>query len=244
MQERAQQLFRSNYGRRFPDVAQLELDFKHKLVPRPAVTLDPRRPHLDLGDHQICLGHLQDSPIEFFTANPAAVQSDPATWGAKGASVSQANTQSRHGLSATRQQGHPIAVKLCAKTATLEAHIALLVEARLLHALSRHPQVLGLIGVVGVPEPMLLMPRMAGGPLHAFLQQHAGLEQLQVNDLVSICAQVASAMAYLESLAIIHRNLTPESIFVGRGPNEVRLAGFGKMAVGCYSHEDVWFGGS
>lgn len=50
---------------------------------------------------------------------------------------------------------------------------------------------------------------------------------------VQICRQVASAMSYLEGLALVHRALNVDSVFIGSGPADVKLAGFGEgMTVG------------
>ncbi len=184
-------------------------------MPQQAVVIDRSHPQMDMREHQVWPGLLRPTTLEGFSANPAADD------------VARRQTlASRH--TTTSSGGQRVSVKMCSKEAGLEAHVALLVEARLLHALSRHPQILELVAVVGVPQPLLLTPRMAGGQLNVYLRQQTSAGALETADLVAVCSQVASAMAYLESLAIVHRSLSPECVLVGSGLQDVRLTGFGE----------------
>ncbi|MAS44211.1 MAG: hypothetical protein CML43_13980 [Rhodobacteraceae bacterium] len=109
-----------------------------------------------------------------------------------------------------------------------EAQAKFLVQMRLHYLLGRHPNVQRLLGAVTFGSPLLVvLEPTPQGQLGSFLrlaqQQDGGLPN---RDLMVILRQVASAMAHLESLSIVHRGLGLESIFVAGGPANVKLAGF------------------
>ena len=66
-----------------------------------------------------------------------------------------------------------------------------------------HPNVIHLLGVCTKEMPFFIIKEyMQKGNLHDFLQR---LLKLHVVTMVYMLQQVASAMAYLESLDVIHR---------------------------------------
>lgn len=126
--------------------------------------------------------------------------------------------------------GSKLLAKVCQAQASNEERINLLVEARVLALLGRHPNILHLVGVVDdTQRPMLLAQLPAGGQLHAYLQkqQHASAGPLTPALQRDICINVASAMAYLESMAVVHRALSTRTVWVGEHPADVKLAEFG-----------------
>ena len=69
----------------------------------------------------------------------------------------------------------------------------------------RHPNLVELLGVCTRDLPFfILMEFMPKGNLLDYLRSAEGKE-IQAMSLVSMALQVASAMAYLESMHVIHR---------------------------------------
>lgn len=78
---------------------------------------------------------------------------------------------------------------------------------------------------LGLPL-MAVMALPAGGRLRAYLSREGtALQSLQRCALIQ---GVASAMSYLESLGIIHRALSLDTVAIGRGPEDPKLVDFGK----------------
>ena len=131
--------------------------------------------------------------------------------------------------------GRRVHAKLCAQgNRGLEARAALLVQARLLHCLGRHPNVLDLTAVVAVGEPLMyITPLMAGGTLRSYMKTRKTLA-VPVADKHRVMTKVASAMAYLESLSIVHRALSLDAVMVGDSLEDVKLTNFGVSAAGAW----------
>ena len=69
-----------------------------------------------------------------------------------------------------------------------------------------HPNVVHLLGVCTKEMPFfIIMEYMQKGNLRDFLQRLPGKVKLHVVTMIYMLQQVASAMAYLESLDVIHR---------------------------------------
>lgn len=225
-QERARQMFFRDYGRRFADVEQLELGFNLKSIARQAVKLEQaakgmNRATLDTGDFLTMPALL----------NEGSQRSDMAlAWATNSGGFGRRLPAPRRAETAGFSKA--VTAKICVATGSADAQVALLVEARLLHGLSRHPHILELVGVVSLGEPlMLLTPTMAGGTLREYLTRQRSPHNkppLGMAEQLAMCSQVASAMVYLESLAIVHRALRVDCVLVGSGPAEVKLAGFGE----------------
>lgn len=238
-QERARQCFVRDYGRRFPNLQQLEMSFNLKLVSRQAVTLQPTRPDQD----SVALLSGSCSVVVPALLRDVERQELGDVYG-KASSPKRNNyfmPNSGFGGGAAAAGGRAVQAKLCSP-ADNESSIALMVEARLLHALSRHPHIVDFVGLVAVGDPlMLLTPVMPGGTLADYLKQQSQTRTLRLSDHVAMCAHVASAMAYLESLAIVHRNLSTRAVFVGNGPMDLKLAGFGALVGGAGRWSSVDF---
>lgn len=86
-------------------------------------------------------------------------------------------------------------------------------EAYLLKRL-QHPNVIQLWGVSTTQEPFLIVTDyMNHGNLSHYLRNEG--KTLSPKEQLSVIQQVASGMAYLESLNLIHRSLTSRSILIG-----------------------------
>lgn len=107
---------------------------------------------------------------------------------------------------------------------------ALAVEARLLVALDRHPNIISLIAFVGDGRPMMITKMPDGGTLRSFLHTHGS--SVSTEELRVACADIASAMAYVESLAIVHRALCLDAVAVFGHLQHAKLMGFGEVALG------------
>ena len=150
--------------------------------------------------------------------------------------VENGTISSRHYSNAISMKSQRVLVKLCpVACANISARVDLLVEARLLLALSRHPNILSLLGVVATEEPVAIITEiMANGTLSNFLSQHSNNRDLSLYEQITICNQVASAMSYMESLAIVHRALNINTVMVGIGVTDIKLAEFGKLFGYCW----------
>ena len=107
---------------------------------------------------------------------------------------------------------------------------ALAVEARLLLALDRHPNIISLTAFVGDGRPMMITEMPDGGTLRSFLHTHGG--SVSTKALRVACENIASAMAYVESLAIVHRALCLDAVAVFGHLQHAKLMGFGETALG------------
>ena len=79
-------------------------------------------------------------------------------------------------------------------------------EARLLASLT-HAHIVSVLGVCFKESPqMLVLELMAGGDLRSYLREHS--DDIDDNgQLVSVCVQIADAMAYLQQRRVVHRDL-------------------------------------
>ena len=217
-QERARGVFARDYGRAIQDIQRLEMSFNLKMLPREDIVLLERDVHWTAqthAAHQVWRARLKTA---------AGSESNAYMKTDTGMFTPNALYEHKHRKAAA---GTLVQAKVCGQSAQdFEAKTALLVEARLLHCLSRHPHILSLVAVAAVGEPLMIVtPHMEGGPLSYYLRH----SQSELNHVACgvMCKGIASAMAYLESLSIVHRGLSLDAVVVGSGPDDVKLAGFG-----------------
>ena len=105
-----------------------------------------------------------------------------------------------------------VAVKYHKPTTNITAE-EFLWEAELLKSLM-HPHVIRLIGLNSNPDKVfMVIAFMKHGTLHECLQSFG--RSLALRALMSMAAQVADGMAYLQTQSIIHRDLAARSVLVG-----------------------------
>lgn len=115
------------------------------------------------------------------------------------------------------------AIKVLSAPLAPEATSGFLNEARTLVRLA-HPHIIRLLDY-GVQEqvPFLVMEYAPGGTLRKL---HPGGEPLSLSTVVEYVKQVAEALQYAHSKRLIHRDLKPDNLLLGRH-GEVLLSDFG-----------------
>lgn len=109
---------------------------------------------------------------------------------------------------------------------------ALLVEALVLNAL-KHDNILGLVGVHTSSVPFLALTEyMPNGDLKSFLRacrpsQPKPKAAITLLDVALMTEKISSALAHLESVALVHRDVAARNILVGNQPSMVKLGDLG-----------------
>ena len=109
---------------------------------------------------------------------------------------------------------------------------ALLIEALVLHALE-HPAVLGLVGISTHAMPFLVATElMVNGDLKTYLRacrpsQPHPKAKLTLLDIAIMVEKIAAALAYLESVQVVHRDVAARNVLVGQTHTEVKLGDLG-----------------
>jgi serine/threonine protein kinase len=105
-----------------------------------------------------------------------------------------------------------VAVKQLKREATPESEAEFLAEMQLMMKL-RHPNLVGLLGVVTKSDPlMLILEFLPGGSLDNWLHTP---RDASTEDLLYILYQVALGMSGLHALGIVHRDLAARNVLVG-----------------------------
>nr|XP_019926971.2 tyrosine-protein kinase Fer [Crassostrea gigas] len=123
-----------------------------------------------------------------------------------------------------KPMGNAVAVKTCNETFTQEQTKTLLTEGRILKQYA-HPNIVRLIGIAAQRQPVLIvMEFVEGGDLlnHLKKQQKPFTSQ----QLINMCDDIASGMAYLESKNCVHKELAARNCLVGNGL-VVKVSDFG-----------------
>ena len=109
---------------------------------------------------------------------------------------------------------------------------ALLVEALVLHGL-KHNSILALVGVHTTSTPFLILTEfMPNGDLKSFLRacrpsQPKPKAAITLLDVALMTERIASALAHLESVQVVHRDVAARNILVGLLPHTVKLGDLG-----------------
>ncbi|KAK7528532.1 uncharacterized protein IWZ02DRAFT_486572 [Phyllosticta citriasiana] len=92
-----------------------------------------------------------------------------------------------------------------------------------------HPNIVKLYDVwENRSELYLIMEYVEGGELFAYIDEHTGLDEMEV---VYIFRQIIAALLYCHRLHIHHRDLKPENILVDAHTMDIKLVDFGMAAL-------------
>ncbi|OXU31361.1 hypothetical protein TSAR_014934 [Trichomalopsis sarcophagae] len=130
----------------------------------------------------------------------------------------------------------PIAVKTLRKGASAQEKSEFIQEAKLMSHF-QHKHVLRLLGVcLDTDPPLLLLELMAGGDLLSYLRTSRALKPtdpaaLRLQDLLSMCEDVARGCRYLEELHFVHRDLACRNCLVSAREREHRVVKIGDFGL-------------
>ncbi|KFM82025.1 Proto-oncogene tyrosine-protein kinase ROS, partial [Stegodyphus mimosarum] len=128
-----------------------------------------------------------------------------------------------------------IAVKTLKKGATEHEKEEFLKEAKLMSNF-KHEHILELLGVCIESNPnFIILELMEGGDLLSFLRSNRPTafhsSNLTMDDLLSICTDVAKGCKYLESLHFVHRDLAARNCLVSSYDREDRIVKIGDFGL-------------
>uniref|UniRef100_A0A2R9BP28 Protein-tyrosine kinase 2-beta n=1 Tax=Pan paniscus TaxID=9597 RepID=A0A2R9BP28_PANPA len=116
-----------------------------------------------------------------------------------------------------------VAVKTCKKDCTLDNKEKFMSEAVIMKNLD-HPHIVKLIGIIEEEPTWIIMELYPYGELGHYLERNKN--SLKVLTLVLYSLQICKAMAYLESINCVHRDIAVRNILVA-SPECVKLGDFG-----------------
>lgn len=116
-----------------------------------------------------------------------------------------------------------VAVKTCKKDCTQDNKEKFMSEAVIMKNLD-HPHIVKLIGIIEEEPTWIIMELYPYGELGHYLERNKN--SLKVPTLVLYTLQICKAMAYLESINCVHRDIAVRNILVA-SPECVKLGDFG-----------------
>lgn len=116
-----------------------------------------------------------------------------------------------------------VAVKTCKKDCTVDNKEKFMSEAVIMRNLD-HPHIVKLIGIIEEEPTWIIMELYPYGELGHYLERNKN--SLKVLTLVLYSLQICKAMAYLESINCVHRDIAVRNILVA-SPECVKLGDFG-----------------
>ncbi|XP_067882027.1 protein-tyrosine kinase 2-beta isoform X1 [Heterodontus francisci] len=127
-----------------------------------------------------------------------------------------------------------VAVKTCKTECTFEVKEKFLVEGKIMRPLD-HPHVVKLIGIIEEEPAWLIMELYNYGELESYLATNKN--SLEVLTLIDYSWQVSKALAYLEGVKVVHRDIAVRNVLVA-AHNCVKLGDFGLSR---YIEEDNYY---
>ncbi|KAM3854496.1 protein-tyrosine kinase 2-beta isoform 7-T8 [Vipera latastei] len=116
-----------------------------------------------------------------------------------------------------------VAVKTCKKDCTAENKEKFMSEAMLMKKMD-HPHIVKLIGITEEEPTWIVMELYPYGELGHYLEQNKA--SLKVQTLILYTLQICKAMAYLEAINCVHRDIAVRNVLVA-SPECVKLGDFG-----------------
>ncbi|KAF6306987.1 protein tyrosine kinase 2 beta [Rhinolophus ferrumequinum] len=116
-----------------------------------------------------------------------------------------------------------VAVKTCKKDCTVDNKEKFMSEAVIMKNLD-HPHIVKLIGIIEEEPTWIIMELYPHGELGHYLERNKN--SLKVLTLILYSLQICKAMAYLESINCVHRDIAVRNILVA-SPECVKLGDFG-----------------
>ncbi|KAM6149795.1 protein-tyrosine kinase 2-beta isoform 3-T3 [Erethizon dorsatum] len=116
-----------------------------------------------------------------------------------------------------------VAIKTCKKDCTLDNKEKFMSEAVIMKNLD-HPHIVKLIGIIEEEPTWIIMELYPYGELGHYLERNKS--SLKVPTLVLYSLQICKAMAYLESISCVHRDIAVRNVLVA-SPECVKLGDFG-----------------
>ncbi|KAM9071048.1 protein-tyrosine kinase 2-beta isoform X4 [Sarcophilus harrisii] len=116
-----------------------------------------------------------------------------------------------------------VAVKTCKKDCSFENKEKFMSEAVLMKNLD-HPHIVKLIGIIEEEPTWIIMELYPYGELGHYLEHNKN--SLKVLTLILYSLQICKAMAYLESISCVHRDIAVRNVLVA-SPECVKLGDFG-----------------
>ncbi|XP_061481850.1 protein-tyrosine kinase 2-beta isoform X2 [Rhineura floridana] len=125
----------------------------------------------------------------------------------------------------TNEKGERIsvAVKTCKKDCTAENKEKFMSEAMLMKKMD-HPHIVKLIGITEEEPTWIVMELYPYGELGHYLEQNKA--SLKVQTLILYTLQIGKALAYLEAINCVHRDIAVRNVLVS-SPECVKLGDFG-----------------
>jgi epidermal growth factor receptor len=120
----------------------------------------------------------------------------------------------------TASHASDVAIKLLKPTAFgTQDEQEFFAEMNLMKEIGKHKNVVSLVGVVTIDQPLLLVVEFAEyGDLKNYLRDRRATEtkaaQLTVDELLLFAIQIAHGMDYLSLLKIVHRDLAARNVLV------------------------------
>ncbi|KAM9327998.1 protein-tyrosine kinase 2-beta-like [Pholidichthys leucotaenia] len=115
-----------------------------------------------------------------------------------------------------------VAIKTC-KDCSADVKEKFLSEAELMKNLD-HPHIVRLIGVIEIDPVWIVMELYEHGELGTYLIENKYI--MDTETLILYCVQICKALAYLEGLSMVHRDIAVRNVLVA-SPECVKLGDFG-----------------